>query len=66
MTLHPKSEWEIPQETARIATSAFPKGNVYMKMRDSLGEIYTDKEFETLFRSDCGQSAYSRPTISVD
>lgn len=36
-----------------------------MKMRDSLGEIYTDKEFETLFRSDCGQSAYSPGQLAL-
>ena len=26
----------VPKETARIAYAAFPKGNLYMKMRDIL------------------------------
>ena len=30
----------VPEETVRIAQTAFPKGNIYMKMRDELGSIY--------------------------
>ena len=29
----------IPEETARVARAAFPKGNRYMTMRDELGVI---------------------------
>lgn len=39
----------VPAETARIAREAFPKGNVYMKMRDELGVLYRDSEFAPLF-----------------
>lgn len=35
----------IPPMTRRIARQAFPKGNVYMKMRDELGTIYTTDVF---------------------
>ena len=35
----------IPPMTRRIAQQAFPKGNVYMKMRDELGAIYTSDVF---------------------
>ncbi len=65
MTLHPTELWEIPEETARIARAAFPKGNVYMKMRETLGQLYYDSEFQTLFRLDCGQSAYSPGKLAL-
>ena len=38
-----------PQDTARVARAAFPKGNVYMEMRDVLGTIYDDEDFSELF-----------------
>lgn len=43
----------IPEETVRVAGAAFPKGNVYMRMRDELGPLYKDSEFAELF-SNCG------------
>ncbi len=48
----------VPEETARIARAAFPKGNLYLKMRDELGTFYEDTDFADLF-STRGQSAYS-------
>jgi transposase len=49
MTLHPQHEFSIPEETARVARAAYPKGNIYMKMRDALGTIYQDEAFAHLF-----------------
>jgi transposase len=49
MTLHPQHEFSIPEETARVARAAYPKGNLYMKMRDALGTIYQDESFAHLF-----------------
>lgn len=43
---------DIPEETVEIAQAAFPKGNVYMTMRDQLGSIYEDSKFATLFAHD--------------
>jgi len=43
MSLHPQKLPEIPEETARIARILFPKGNLYMWLRDELGAIYTDE-----------------------
>ena len=40
MSLNPYSIDPVPQETARVARAAFPKGNRYMTMRDELGVIY--------------------------
>src|SRR5579859_5552824 len=39
----------IPEETERVARAAFPKGNVYLSMRDKLGTVYEDSLFADLF-----------------
>ena len=56
MSLHPQVLCPIPEETARVARAAYPKGNVYMRIRDELGTLYKDESFEHLFPH-CGQSA---------
>jgi transposase len=56
MSVHSQLTHPIPEETARVARLAFPKGNRYMTMRDELGTIYTDQDFADLF-SAYGQSA---------
>ena len=42
--MHPQPIGTVPQDTVRVAKAAFPKGNVYMHMRDVLGSIYEDKD----------------------
>jgi transposase len=49
MSLQPQTKYPIPEETQQVARAAFPKGNPYMRMRDELGEIYTDELFAELF-----------------
>lgn len=49
MTLQPQYEFSIPEETARVARAAYPKGNIYMKMRDGLGTIYHNESFAHVF-----------------
>ncbi len=49
MSLHPQPPSQIPPDTVRVALAAFPKGNIYMRMRDELGTIYTDGAFAPLF-----------------
>jgi transposase len=49
MTLHPHSIGPVPEETARIAHAACPKGNPYLQMRDLLGTVYDDQLFACLF-----------------
>ncbi len=49
MTLQPQNEFSIPEETARVARAAYPKGNIYIKMRDVLGTIYQDESFAHVF-----------------
>lgn len=49
MSLHPESIGEIPEQTQRVAKAAFPRGNIYMKMRDEMGSFYKDEDFKELF-----------------
>lgn len=49
MSLHPHPIDPVPGETARVARTAFPKGNPYMRMRDELGVFYQDEAFAALF-----------------
>ncbi len=43
MSMHPQPIAPVPEDTARVARAAFPKGNLYMKMRDELGTICQDQ-----------------------
>jgi len=56
MSLKPEPIGSVPEETARIAHAAFPKGNRYMLLRDELGTLYQDELFADLFPA-CGQPA---------
>ena len=49
MSLHPKLIKPVLKETEQVAKAAFPKGNLYLTIRDELGTIYTDKDFKALF-----------------
>lgn len=49
MSLHPEKIGAIPEETARIAKACFPKGNRYIRLRETLGTIFEDSEFADLF-----------------
>lgn len=56
MSIQPRQIQDIPEETRRVAKAAFPKGNVYIRLRDELGELYGDEGFVELF-SERGQPA---------
>jgi transposase len=49
MSMHPQPVGPVPQDTARVARAAFPKGTTYLQMRDVLGAIYDDEDFTELF-----------------
>ena len=51
MSMHPQPIPAIPEETVRIAHAVLPKGNVWMQMRDELGTLYEDHDFQDLFMS---------------
>jgi transposase len=37
MSLQPQALCPVPEETVRVAHAAYPKGNVYLEVRDELG-----------------------------
>src|SRR5216683_675376 len=49
MSLHPHVIAPVPDETARVAHAAFPKGHPYLTCRDVLGTIFQDEDFAALF-----------------
>jgi transposase len=56
MSLLAEPIFDVPELTAQIARAAFPKGNVYLQMRDELGVFYHNDQFVELF-SHTGQPA---------
>ena len=52
MSLKPSPIPPVPSETARVARAAFPKGNIYLKLRESVGTIIDDADFVALFAKD--------------
>lgn len=58
MSLQPHAPGFIPEETIRVAHAAFPKGNVFMALREEIGTIYTDQDFSALYPAQ-GQPAIS-------
>lgn len=65
MSLHPRDFSVIPEETARVARAAFPKGNPYMTLRNELGVIYEDHTFTPLFGSSRGRPAESPGCLAL-
>jgi len=49
MSLRPLPIPPVPQETVRVARAAFPKGNLYMTLRDELPDLFSDELFAGLF-----------------
>jgi len=49
MSLHPHLIAPVPEETARVARAAFPKGHPSLTFRDALGTIFQDEDFAVLF-----------------
>src|SRR5229473_2865682 len=52
MSLRPHTLEPVPEETARVARAAFPKGNPYVLLRDTLGTIFRDDDFAPCFPLD--------------
>jgi transposase len=47
-SLHPQPIPPVPEETARVARTACPHGNLDLRRRDELGTLFTDDDFATL------------------
>lgn len=58
MSLKPQPIQPIPDCTRQVAQAAFPKGNPYLTLRDELGTIFEDKDFEACYPRR-GQPAYN-------
>ena len=64
MSLPASPDSPIPEETFRVAHAAFPQGNVFMRMRDALGPIYSNPPFAHLF-SQTGQPAEAPARLAL-
>jgi len=49
MSMQPRPWPEVPEQTARMARSAFRKGNLATRIRDELGQVYEDARFAAAF-----------------
>ena len=67
MSLQPQDIAPVPEETQRIARAAFPKGNIYVRMRDEIGTIFDDPMFAPLFpaRGQPAESPWRLALITV-
>jgi transposase len=54
----------IPEETARVARAACPKGTLAMRLRDELSELYQDEHFVSLYPVE-GQPAYEPWRLAI-
>lgn len=52
MSLTPMPIPPVLSETARVARAVFPKGNIYMKLRERGSTIIQDEDFVALFAKD--------------
>jgi len=64
MSMNPRELGPIPEETARVARCACPKGTLAMRLRDALGELYQDEQFVALYPVE-GQPAYAPWRLAV-
>ena len=47
--MQPRPWPDVPELTAKVARSSFPKGNLAMRIREELGEVYADTRFAAAF-----------------
>ena len=54
----------LPDETARVARAAFPRGNPYLRMYDALGPLFSSPDFADLYPGD-GQPAVDPALLAL-
>ena len=57
-------DYPIPDETHRVAHAAFPKGNLYLQLRDRFGMLYHNHQFAHLFAHE-GQPALAPARLAL-
>jgi len=62
--LKPERDFPIPEDTVHVAKAAFPKGNMYLTLRDAVGPIFEDETFKELNPS-LGQPAESPGRLAL-
>jgi transposase len=67
MSLRPHVVAPVPEETARVARAAFPKGHPYLILRDALGTIFQDDDFSDLYSHEGqpGLSAWRLALVTI-
>ncbi len=64
MSLHARRIDGVPKETSRVARAAFPKGSLAMRIRDELGELFSDADFAELYPNR-GKPAWSPGRLAL-
>ncbi len=49
MSLQQQVTYLVPDDTAQVARTAFPRGNRYLRLYDALGSLFADRDFAALF-----------------
>src|SRR5262249_55453380 len=67
MSLHSHHPAPVPEEPARVARTALPRGSRYMRMRDESDTIYVDDTFAALFprRGQPAESPWRLAVVTV-
>jgi transposase len=67
MSLQPVCIYIVPEQTARVARAAFPKGSLCMRLYNQLGTIFQDQDFADLFpeSGQQGQSPFRLALITI-
>lgn len=67
MSLHPQPSTPVPLQTRQVAQAAFPRGNRYMQLRDTLGTLYDDTLFADLFppRGQAAQAPWQLALVTL-
>lgn len=67
MSLHPQPTTPVPSHTRQVAQAAFPHGNRYLQLRDTLGTLYDDALFADLFpvRGQAAQAPWQLAVVTL-
>jgi transposase len=64
MSLKPRPDYTVPEDTAKVARAIYPQGNLYMKWYDTFGPLFDDEDFADLFSHE-GQPALSPVRLAL-